>query len=177
MKPRPQGPQPTLRGRAIRLLARREHSRAELAQKLASSAARASPEEPAAGDNTTEDIDSVLDQLERSGLLSDARAAEAYVRSHAARFGATRLIHNLRSRGIDVALIETSLAQECLEDERTRATAVWRAKFDQAPRDAREWARQARFLQGRGFSGDVIRRLLKDVEDMPDATGHHGEEP
>ncbi len=175
MKSRPQGPQPSLRGRAIKLLARREHSRAELAKKLAAKAANAA--NAAETTDTPEDIDNVLDQLERSGLLSDARAAEAYVRSHAARFGAARLVHSLRTRGIDAALIETSLAQEGIEDERTRAATVWRGKFGHAPRDAREWARQARFLQGRGFSGDVIRRLLKDVEDMPDTTGLLGEEP
>ena len=125
---------------------------------------------------TPEDIDNVLDQLERSGLLSDARAAEAYVRSHAARFGAAKLVHRLKARGIDAALIAASLAQDGLGDERARATAVWRGKFGQAPRDAREWARQARFLQGRGFSGEIIRKLLKDADDMPDAAGYGEEE-
>ena len=160
MKNPPQGPQPTLRGRAIKLLARREHSRAELAKKLAVQADRT------VAAASKEDIDSVLDQLEKSGLLSDARAAEAYVRGHAARFGTAKLSYSLRSRGIDSAVIEASLAQEGLADERTRATEVWRSKFGDRPRDAREWARQARFLQSRGFSGEIIRKLLKE---MPDA--------
>jgi regulatory protein len=159
---RPAAPQ-TLRGRAIRLLAQREHSRAELSRKLSTRALETT--EPA------EDLETVLNQLEQCGLLSDARAAEAYVRSHASRFGGARLAHDLRTRGIDTALIATSLAQEGIDDELTRAMAVWRSKFGQAPRDAREWARQARFLQGRGFPSDVIRKLLKDIDHHPDASG------
>lgn len=174
MKTPPQSPQVTLRALAIKLLAQREHSRAELARKLAAKAGRMGGDAGtgAAGHAATtqpptpptaEDIDKVLDQLERQGLLSDTRAAQAYVRGHAARFGATRLAHSLRMRGIDAELIDASLAQEDIEDERTRAAAVWRSKFNSVPRDAREWARQARFLQGRGFAVDVIRRLLREL--------------
>lgn len=164
----------SLRGRAIKLLAQREHSRAELTRKLA----RAERRTTAHGDADTETnsasthaIEQVLDQLESAGLLSDARAAAAYVRGHAARFGTARLAHSLRTRGIDATLIEASLAQEEIEDEPTRAAAVWRSKFAQPPRDAREWARQARFLQGRGFSSEVIRRLLKESEALLHAAG------
>jgi len=151
MKTPPDGPQPTLRGRAIRLLARREHSRAELAIKLATL-------------GSTEEINNVLDQLEHSGLLSDARAAAAYVRGHAARFGAARLCQRLRAKGISSELIEASLAQEEILDEQQRASALWRCKFAVKPHDAREWARQARFLQNRGFSVEIIRKLLKAPE-------------
>ena len=151
MKTPPDGPQPTLRGRAIRLLARREHSRAELAKKLAAL-------------GSTEEINHVLDQLEHSGLLSDARTAAAYVRGHAARFGAARLCQSLRAKGISSELIEASLAQEEILDEQQRARAIWRRKFAVKPHDAREWARQARFLQSRGFSTDIIRKLLKAPE-------------
>ena len=143
-------PQPTLRSQAIKLLARREHSRAELSKKLALKSAAATPE----------DIAQLLDQLEAAGLLSDLRAATAYVRSHAARFGTARLSQRLRARGIDSALIEASLAQDEIADEQARAAAIWRRKFAGPPHDAREWARQARFLQGRGFSTDIIRRIL-----------------
>ncbi|SMB23789.1 Regulatory protein RecX [Sterolibacterium denitrificans] len=179
MKTPPQSPQVTLRALAIKLLAQREHSRAELARKLAAKAGRMGVGATPAGHTATtqpptpptaEDIDKVLDQLERQGLLSDTRAAQAYVRGHAARFGASRLAHSLRMRGIDAELIDASLAQEEIEDERTRAAAVWRSKFNSVPRDAREWARQARFLQGRGFAVDVIRRLLRELgksSDLP----------
>jgi len=140
----------TLRGRAIKLLARREHSRAELAKKLAAL-------------GTPEEINAVLDQLEHTGLLSDARMAAAYVRGHALRFGAAKLNHSLRIKGISSELIEASLSQEGIADESVRAAALWRRKFADRPRDAREWARQARFLQSRGFSTDIIRRLLKEA--------------
>jgi regulatory protein len=138
-----------LRQRAIRLLARREHTRAELARKLAPL-------------GTEEDIDAVLAELAQSGLLSDARAASAYVRGNAARFGAARLRQTLRRKGVDSELIDAQLADAEMPDETARAREVWAKKFSAAPQDAKEWARQARFLQGRGFSADVIRRLLKE---------------
>ena len=139
-----------LRSRAIKLLARREHTRAELAGKLAAH-------------GTQEEIETVLADLERSGLLSDARAASAWVRSHAARFGAARLRQTLRTKGVAGELIEAQVAG--LPDEVERARAIWARKFGTAPADARAWAKQARFLQSRGFASDVIRRLLKDGKD------------
>jgi len=139
-----------LRSRAIKLLARREHTRAELAGKLAAH-------------GTKEDIASVLADLESSGLLSDARAASAYVRGHAARFGASRLRQSLRTKGVAGELIEAEVGE--LPAEIDRARAIWARKFGTAPADAREWAKQARFLQSRGFASDVIRRLLKNTEE------------
>jgi regulatory protein len=140
-----------LRQRAIRLLARREHTRAELARKLAPL-------------GSEEDIDAVLADLSASGLLSDARAAAAYVRSNASRFGAARLRQTLRRKGVESELIDDQLAQADLPDEMARAREIWARKFSAPPADAREWARQARFLQGRGFSTDTIRRLLKEPQ-------------
>lgn len=128
-------------------LSQREYSRAELARKLA-------------GHGTTEAIDAVLAQLETEGLLSDARASAAFLRSQGARFGVAKLRQTLRAKGIDSELAEASLGE--LDDEMARARAIWARKFGNAPTDAREWARQARFLQSRGFAVDLIRRLLKD---------------
>jgi regulatory protein len=139
-----------LRQRAVRLLARREHTRVELARKL-------SPH------GTPEEIDTVLNELARTGLQSDARFAESYVRSQSARLGAARLRQALRTKGVATELIETGLVD--LPDEMERAREVWTKKFAAPPNDAREWAKQARFLQGRGFSSEVIRRLLKDIEE------------
>ncbi len=135
--------------RAVALLARREHSHAELARKLAAH-------------GTREDVDNVLYQLENEGLLSNARAAAAYVRAHGDRLGAARLRQDLHQRGLDPAMAAEAVAD--LAGELTRARAVWAKKFAAAPADAREWARQARFLQGRGFAVDVIRKLLKNVD-------------
>lgn len=143
--------EPSLKQRAVAYLARREHSRAELARKLA-----------AYGE--ADDVNQVLDQLQAAKLLSDARFAEMYVKSRAVRFGAARLRQELRQRGVDDQLIAHELAEGALPDELARAREVWQKKFSAAPEDAREWAKQARFLQGRGFGGEIIRRLLKEVE-------------
>lgn len=136
-----------LKRRAIAHLVRREHSRAELARKLAAH-------------GTPEEIETVLSQLEDQGLLSDARAAAALVRAQGARFGAARLRQTLRQRGIGGELIDAQVAE--LADELERARGVWAKKFGEFPADARDWARQARFLQSRGFSTEVIRKVLKE---------------
>ncbi|MDT3672928.1 MAG: recombination regulator RecX [Aromatoleum sp.] len=140
-----------LKGKALRMLARREHSRAELARKLAA-------------EGTREDIHAVLDQLERSGLLSDARFAETFVSSRAARVGNARLRHDLRARGIADEVIAAALPAEA-DSETERAREVWRRKFDAPPVDRADYARQARFLQQRGFAVDIIRKVLKEREE------------
>ena len=141
-----------LRQQAIRLLARREHTHAELRKKLA-------------GEGTEEEIDVVLADLARSGLLSDERTAASYLRGHGARFGASRLKHTLRVKGADDETISAALENADLPDEIDRARAIWLRKFRTVPQNQKEWARQARFLQSRGFSSDVIRRLLKERDD------------
>ena len=141
-----------LRQKALKLLARREHSRAELAQKLAAL-------------GTTENIATLLAELERTKLLSDARVADAYLRSHSARFGVARLRKGLRDKGIERELVEQQLAATELPAELTRARDLWTRKFGTAPADRREWAKQARFMQARGFSTDVIRHLLREPEE------------
>lgn len=138
-----------LYSRAIKLLARREHTRAELARKLAAH-------------GTPDEIETVLNQLAAAGLQSDARYAESFVRAQAGRLGQARLRQTLRSKGLDEALIETQL--RALPEELERARAVWAKKFPAPPSDAKEWGRQARFLQGRGFSAEIIRKLLKEID-------------
>ena len=155
MKPLPGNPQQSLRGQAVKLLARREHSRSELTEKLSAL-------------GTLEEINTVLDQLEQAGLLSDARVAANYVRGHAARFGAVKLKHVLRSRGISGELILASLAQEGIGDELQRARELWRRKFTGKPGclpDRRDLARQARYLQSHGFSTEIIRKLITALDD------------
>lgn len=145
-----------LKARALRLLAMREHSRAELRAKLA-------------GEAEAAEIDSVLDRLLELGLQSDARFAEAYVRAKGARLGESRLRHELGQRGVAREIIDAALAQlmsvEGAGDELVRARDVWNRKFGELPQDAKAWSKQARFLQSRGFSGSVIRQLLKEVFD------------
>ena len=138
-----------LHSRAVRLLARREHTRAELARKLAPH-------------GTEEEIENVLNELSRTGLQSDARFAESYLRSQAGRLGGARLRQTLRQKGVASDTIDEQVTD--LPDESARARNVWNRKFGVPPTDAKEWARQARFLQGRGFSTDIIRRLLKEKD-------------
>ncbi len=133
------------------MLARREHSRAELARKLADNA-------------TPEDLQAVLDHLEQSGLLSDARFAESFVASRAVRFGSAKLRHSLRARGVADEVIAAALFAGA-GSETARAREVWRRKFGVSPMDRSDYARQARFLQQRGFSAEVIRKVLKDTEE------------
>jgi regulatory protein len=145
----------SLRQRAIRLLAGREHTRSELTKKL----------NPYA---TADEILAVLDELQALDLVSDERAAASYVRTHAARLGRTRLAQALRARGISGELateqLDTQLDTETDNDEFQRAHTLWNRKFGNVPKDAKDWARQARFLQYRGFSTDVIRRILRDAK-------------
>lgn len=142
--------------RAVRLLARREHTRAELLRKLAPH-------------GTEEEITTVIGQLTQQGLQSDARFAAAYVRSNAARHGQARLRQTLRTKGVEAELINEQLVDADMGDEASRAAALWRRKFGTPAADAKEWARQARFLQARGFSSDIIRRLLRDPTREEDA--------
>jgi regulatory protein len=145
----------SLRQRALRLLAGREHTRSELVQKLG-------------GKATATEIEQVLDQLQAEDLLSDARFAASYVRSHSARLGRARLAQTLRSKGVSNELAEQELDSQLNAtsegDEIERARALWTRKFGVFPRDAREWARQARFMQFRGFSGEVIRQVLREAK-------------
>lgn len=143
----------TLKQRAVAYLARREHSRAELAKKLAAH-------------GTQEEIDSVLNSLQDAKLLSDQRFAAMFVRSRAERFGAGRLRQELRQRGVDGELVAQELSADDLPAEIERARIVWQKKFGSQAGDAKEWAKQARFLQGRGFSTDVIRRVLKEMDEI-----------
>ncbi len=146
-----------VRGCALDLLARREHSRAELRDKLA--------RRGFAGDAVT----AALDALAAERLQSDRRFAEAYVASRAGRgVGPVRISEELRQRGVDGA--ERDAACDPRDPDWTRRARAARSKRfgDAPPQDLRERARQARFLTGRGFTGDqVVAALGAD----PDAEG------
>jgi regulatory protein len=139
--------QPTLRERALRLLARREHCRAELVRKLA---VHVRPED---------DLESLLEDLLRRKLLSEERYAESRAHALSRKYGAARIAHELRAKGLDKGLAEqASGAARATEVERARA--IWCRKFRVAPKTREERARQMRFLQSRGFSFDAIRAVV-----------------
>jgi regulatory protein len=142
---------PSLKAWALRALAQREYSRAELRRRLS----RQSEAEPA-------EIDALLDALERDGWLSEARFVESRVRLRSARLGTARIAGELARHG--VALPPESAAH-LAATESERARAVWQRRFGVAAVDAAERARQARFLIARGFAADVVRRIIRGVDD------------
>jgi len=131
------------------LLARREHGRVELSRKLRQRGA------------TAELIDAALDRLTEEGLLSESRYLESFV-SYRARsgYGPVRIREELSQRGLARADIEQAL-RECGIDWREQMEDVWRRKFGEQPNDARERAQQGRFLAYRGYSMDMIGKLLR----------------
>jgi regulatory protein len=147
-----------LRERALRLLARREHSRAELVRKLEQ------------GGFDTSDIQPLLDEFEQKNWLSDRRFAESYVADHRARAGSVKLAYDLRQRGVSDSIIEAVLSDN-RDGELERARAIWQKKFGSAPTDASDKARQMRFLQSRGFTAEVIRRTMAGGNDRQ--SGHN----
>ena len=148
----------SVKGRVLRYLAQREHSRAELERKLARHVQ--DTDEASA----QQQIAQALDQLAAAGLLSEARAAESVLASQGQRFGSRRLKQVMQAKGLDAQLVSATLQQARLT-ELDRAREVWRRRFGTAPADAGERARQQRFMAGRGFDGDVIRRVVQGSDD------------
>jgi regulatory protein len=148
----------SVKGRALRWLAQREHSRAELERKLARHV------EDTAEASAQAQITAALDELASQGLLSEQRAADAVLSGSGQRYGARRLKQTLQAKGLDAALVASTLAQ-ARATEFERAREVWRRRYGSAPTDASERLRQMRFLAGRGFDGEVIRRVVQGGED------------
>jgi len=144
--------QPTLRERALRLLARREHSRAELGRKLAGHV------------GSDDDLEALLEDLSRRKLVSDERYAESRAHALSRKFGAARIAHELRAKGLDKELAQrTAAGARTTEVERARA--VWLRKFRTVPATREERAKQMRFLQSRGFSFDAIRAVIQGADE------------
>ena len=170
-----------LKRRAIALLARREHSRAELARKLLVAPhppRRRQPlpdEQPPSPRPSPALVESVLDELAELRLLSDRRMAESLVRSGASRFGSARLSQELQRKGLDEQLVADALAP-LAGTEQDRAQEVWQRRFGQPPINLKERARQYRFLLGRGFSARVVSAVVPRVSG-PDESGDEAFEP
>ena len=136
-----------LRERALRLLARREHSRSELTRKLGQAGF------------AQHDIEALLDEFEEKNWLSDRRFAESYVADHRARAGSIKLAYDLRQRGVSDNIISEVLSDH-RESEFERAREVWQKKFGSPPTNPAEKAQQIRFMQSRGFTPEVIGRAI-----------------
>jgi regulatory protein len=143
--------EPSLRARAMRFLARREHSRAELKRKL----------EPRVGEG--DDLEILLDDLTQRGWLSDPRFAEQSIRSQARRYGPLKLVHRLRARGVGEEVIAAGF-KAAGTDGASSIPGVWASRFKAPPADDRERGRQVRFLQARGFPLEQVLRFLRRQE-------------
>lgn len=151
----------SVKGRALRYLAQREHSRLELEQKL-TRRVQDTPEASAAAQ-----IAQALDELSAHGLISAERVAESVLTSRAPRCGVYRLRQTLQSKGLDAALIAATLATARVT-ELERARALWQRRYGTAPANAADRARQMRFLAGRGFDGSVIRAVVQTGGEQDD---------
>ncbi|MDX8379638.1 MAG: recombination regulator RecX [Gallionella sp.] len=152
-------PELSLKARALQCLARREYSRAELAAKL-------QPYVQVEDDFEQLqpiDLDALLNDLSVRGWLSDERAAMQLVHVRRHRFGMQRITQELRQKGISEKLIDLAIP-ELKDSELESARGVWQRKFATVPQDAKEKAKQVRFMQSRGFGFDVIFKVWKLAE-------------
>lgn len=146
---------PSLKGRALRLLSQREHSRAELERKLAKY-----EEEPGT-------LARALDELAAKDFISEARVVQSVVHQRAPRMGAARVRQELQHKGIAPEAIAQAVAG-LRDTELARAREVWGRRFDAPPTDAKERSRQTRFLMARGFAGSTIAKVLRFDPDSGD---------
>lgn len=137
----------SLKGRALRLLSGREHSRAELERRLQEF-------EEAPGDLTR-----ALDELQAKGFISEQRVIESVINRRQAKLGSARIRQELQSKGLDKdAVIDAVASLQATELDRARD--IWNRKFGDVATDAKERGKQMRFFASRGFSGDVIRKVM-----------------
>ncbi|MEI8363501.1 MAG: recombination regulator RecX [Betaproteobacteria bacterium] len=141
----------SLRQRALDYLAKREYSYLELAKKLNQYA------------EENDDIAAILDDFKARGWLSDARFTEMLVHARKTKFGSARVANELREKGVADELITSAVAEIRL-NELENARTIWQKKYKASPATREEWAKQARFLQSRGFGFDVIKKLLNQTE-------------
>lgn len=170
----------SLKARALKLLAQREHSRLELRRKLLPHAqafceARDQaleeaprPAGPAAEplDTPNQCLDKLLDWLQSHRYLSEERFVESRLHARAARFGNSRIKMELAQHGL---ALDAEQAAQLRTTELERARALWQRRFGSPATDPAGRAKQMRFLAGRGFSGETIRRVVQGLDD--DACG------
>jgi regulatory protein len=147
------GFQISLKGRALRLLSQREHSRLELERKL-------KPFEETPGE-----LAEALDLLQAKDFINEQRVVESVVNRRAAKLGASRVRQELQAKGLPVEAI-TQAVQEMRSTELERAREVWRKKFGAPPADQAARVKQVRFLVSRGFSPEVVSKVVSNTENF-----------
>jgi regulatory protein len=145
------GFQPSLKGRALRLLSQREHSRTELERKLA-------PHEEVPGE-----LAKALDELQARDFINDGRAVDSVVNRRSGKLGSARIQQELAAKGLSGEAVAEAMAS-LKDSELSRAQEVWRKKFGTAPQDPQAKAKQMRFLLSRGFPSEVVRRTVPDID-------------
>ncbi len=154
----------TLKAKALACIAQREHSRVELRRKLlahvdklqrqADSAPAIDADRPRPAE---QEVDELLDWLVAKDLLSTSRFVETRIQARASRFGNLRIRHELAQHGVELDL---TAAADLKRSEVARARVVWAKRFAAVAVDAAGRAKQTRFLAARGFSADVVRRVV-----------------
>lgn len=142
----------SLKGRALRCLSAREHSRVELQRKL-------QPFEQTPGE-----LAQVLDELQAKGFIDEQRVVESVLHRRASRLGAARIRHELQGKGLDAEVVQAAVAQ-LQATELERAREVWRRKFRDPATDAAGRSKQMRFLASRGFGAEAIRRVVAGADE------------
>ena len=145
------GFQPSLKGRALRLLSQREHSRTELERKLA-------PHEEVPGE-----LAKALDELQARDFINDGRAVDSVVNRRSGKLGSARIKQELAAKGLSGEAVAEAMAN-LKDSELSRAQEVWRKKFGTAPQDPQAKAKQMRFLLSRGFPSELVRRTVPDID-------------
>ncbi len=141
----------SLKGRALRLLAGREHSRAELERKL-------KPHAQETGQ--LEQLAPLLDELTARDFINEGRVVESLLNRRAARLGSARLRQELNQKGLGREDVEQAMAGlKSTELERARQLRL--KKYGAEVQDGKERARQMRFLMSRGFSAEIVRQALQ----------------
>jgi regulatory protein len=142
----------SLKGRALRLLSGREYSRAELVKKL-------TPFETMEGE-----LAKALDELQAKDFINEQRVVDSVLHRRSSKLGAARIKQELQSKGLDAgAVLDAVDLLKSTEVERARE--VWRKKFGSSPKNASERGKQMRFLMGRGFGSEAIRKVISGAYD------------
>ena len=145
------GFQPSLKGRALRLLSQREHSRTELERKLAQH------------EEVPGELAKALDELQARDFINDGRAVDSVVNRRSGKLGSARIQQELAAKGLSGEAVAQAMAS-LKDSELSRAQEVWRKKFGTAPQDPQAKAKQMRFLLSRGFPSEVVRRTVPDID-------------
>lgn len=107
-----------------------------------------------------EALEEALKALKDRGYLSEERFAESFIRRQAARKGTSFIKQSLKQHQLPAELIAT-VTTDLQASEETRARQLWERRFGEVALDPKERLRQMRFLALRGFSHDVIRRIVR----------------